>query len=182
MSRILAGLSLGLLIFFIPVLPFIALLIWITEPKSPVFFKQLRIGKDKELFTIWKFRTMLVDADETIVTNNNDDRITCIGRWLRRSHLDELPQLINIMRGDMFFIGPRPLTLARVEQLEQEVFGYGKRFNVKPGLTGLMQISERDDRNSLPFDVITIRKQHHISFRIWILYKTFRKIFECSSA
>lgn len=123
------------------------------DSKGPVFYKQRRLGKDRASFTIWKFRTMCLDAEEIghslrhnagprglLFKDLNDPRLTRVGRWLRRNSLDELPQLINILRGEMCLVGPRPLPLEDTEYYEEWQWG---RLDVLPGLTGLWQVSGR---------------------------------------
>jgi len=123
--------------------------------QGPVIFKQERVGKDGRPFVLYKFRTMVVnaearlqelrnlnDSDGELFKMRDDPRITPVGRWLRRLSLDELPQLMNVLKGDMSLVGPRP-------PLAREVAGYPedmrRRLVVKPGLTGLWQVSGRSD-------------------------------------
>jgi len=119
--------------------PFIALLIKL-DSKGPVFFLQKRNKKDGALFTCIKFRTMVVnkEADE-MAAAENDERITKVGAFLRKHHLDELPQLINVLLGDMSMIGPRPYMVSDNDRCEQ-IKDYSARFKVKPGITGLAQV------------------------------------------
>lgn len=119
------------LLLFLIVLPFLCIIgfcILIIERDS-ILFRQQRLGLSKRLFTIYKLRTM------------KNGRITFIGRILRKTGIDELPQLINIIKGDLTFIGPRPLTEFDIERLEWSGVFYKKRWNVKPGITGLSQLS-----------------------------------------
>ncbi|MDQ0359819.1 sugar transferase [Breznakia pachnodae] len=123
----------------------IAIMIKLSSP-GPVFFTQNRIGKNKKIFKIYKFRTMRVDTPKDAPTHllqNPDYYITKIGKFLRKSSLDELPQIINIIKGDMSIIGPRP-ALWNQDDLIEERDKYGAN-NIKPGLTGLAQISGRDE-------------------------------------
>jgi len=143
-----------LLILALPLGAAIALAI-LVENRGPVFFAHTRIGKGKRRFRLWKFRSMVVDADAMLKRHlrahpddlaewremhklQNDPRVTRVGRWLRRSRLDELPQLISVLRGEMSMVGPRPI-------VEEEIAKYGPVFplyvQVLPGLTGLWQIS-----------------------------------------
>ena len=141
-------------ILLAPVFTAIALVIWLGDG-GPVFFKQTRVGKNGQTFLVWKFRTMVVDAErrKALLTANNegngmlfkirrDPRITKAGMWLRRYSLDELPQLFNVLFGDMSLVGPRPA-------LPEETAKYGtymrRRLAVKPGITGLWQVSGRSD-------------------------------------
>lgn len=146
---------------------------WIKlDSKGPVFFMQQRAGRHEQSFKIFKFRTMLHRApneidqhQEQVVSAGHDPRITKAGRFIRATSLDELPQLINIFIGDMSVVGPRPVLM---EQTEVVPPGYKKRFNVRPGLTGLAQVrgrrslgwleqlghdAEYVDKQSLAFDL-----------------------------
>jgi lipopolysaccharide/colanic/teichoic acid biosynthesis glycosyltransferase len=118
------------------------------DSKGPVFFTQGRLGKNGEIFTIFKFRTMIENAESkgTGLYNYEDDfRVTRVGKFLRVASLDEFPQLFNILLGNMSFVGPRPpvsYELGRFEDLNEE---YKKRFTVLPGVTGLAQVSGRNE-------------------------------------
>jgi O-antigen biosynthesis protein WbqP len=115
------------------------------DSKGSVFFRQLRVGKDKREFNIYKFRTMLTDSPNdmpTYLLQNPEDHITRVGKFLRKTSLDELPQIINIIKGEMSIIGPRP-----VIRNEQQLFVEREKnevYKVKPGLTGLAQVNGRD--------------------------------------
>ncbi|MFS0645403.1 sugar transferase [Siminovitchia sp. 179-K 8D1 HS] len=132
------GSSIGLLIIS-PVLIIAALLIKLTMP-GPIFFKQERVGKNKKLFYILKLRTMKVDkeAEENLDFSKDKDRLTAVGKILRRTKVDELPQLINVLVGDMSLVGPRPTVMKQIE-------GYTdfqlQRLNMRPGMTGLAQVN-----------------------------------------
>jgi exopolysaccharide biosynthesis polyprenyl glycosylphosphotransferase len=145
-----------LLAILAPVLLTIAVVVKLTSP-GPVFFRQARVGKNGDEFTMLKFRTMVVDAEErlaalrddqrnagnTVMFKMKDDpRITSVGTLLRRFSLDELPQLINVWTGSMSLVGPRPPLLREVQQYESRVH---RRFLVKPGITGLWQVSGRSN-------------------------------------
>jgi len=129
-----------------PFMVVIALLIKL-EDHGPVLFKQERLGKDGEVFVLYKFRTMIVNAEKVglgIFLEERDPRITRIGKWLRELSLDELPQLFNILRGDMSFVGPRPplpFFPKRYDEYEEWV---KKRFTVRPGITGWAQVNGRN--------------------------------------
>jgi Undecaprenyl-phosphate glucose phosphotransferase len=130
------------LVMLAPVLALIALLIRLDSP-GPVFFRQRRYGFNQQMFRIVKFRTMTTLDDGHIVRQacRNDHRITPIGRWLRRWNMDELPQLINVLRGDMSLVGPRPHALSHDHAFEQRIALYARRHNVKPGITGWAQVN-----------------------------------------
>lgn len=133
------------------------LLLWIVIPivirlgdRGPVFYRQQRMGKGGKPFSLLKFRTMIVGADRQgpSHTRYDDPRITRIGRILRRTALDELPELINICKGDMSFVGPRALYVEEHHNLEKLIPGFENRLQVPPGLTGLAQIFDKSDDSS----------------------------------
>lgn len=143
------------LIIISPLLVFVSLLIKI-DSSGPVFFKQKRIGQNGDIFEIYKFRTMINNAENIgsgLKTSSNDPRITKIGKILRKTSIDEIPQLINIIKGQMSFIGPRPapvVLLDRMNTCEK------KRLNFKPGLTGWAQINGRTNltwKEKFEFDI-----------------------------
>ena len=112
-----------------------------STSRGPVLFKQRRNGLHNEIFTCLKFRTMIVnDKADTLQAVNNDKRITRIGGFLRRTSLDELPQFINVLTGDMSIIGPRPHMLYHTERYSSSIPGYMRRLSVKPGITGVAQM------------------------------------------
>ncbi|MBP1552338.1 MAG: sugar transferase [Oscillospiraceae bacterium] len=143
-------LSLGAIVVLSPVLLLLAILIKI-DSKGPVLFKQKRVGKNKTHFEILKFRTMYADVPKDVPTHLLADpasKITKIGRFLRKSSLDELPQIFNIFKGEMSIIGPRPALWNQFDLIaERDKYGAN---DVRPGLTGLAQIMGRDE---LPIDI-----------------------------
>jgi lipopolysaccharide/colanic/teichoic acid biosynthesis glycosyltransferase len=124
----------------------IPLLIWLDD-RGPVFYVQQRMGQNGNPFRVIKFRTMVVDAENQgpAWTTNDDSRVTRIGRILRRTALDELPEVISIWRGHMSFVGPRALDMDEHRILEEFMPGFEKRLQVRPGLTGLAQIYDKSD-------------------------------------
>ncbi|MCE7053694.1 sugar transferase [Algoriphagus sp. AGSA1] len=119
--------------------PIIAILIKMDSP-GPVFFKQVREGVNNRTFNCYKFRSMVVNKDADLKMATKDDpRITRVGRFLRKSSLDELPQILNVIYGNMSIVGPRPHILVQNEQHSLEIDGYRNRHLVKPGITGLAQ-------------------------------------------
>ncbi|GAM58459.1 sugar transferase sypR [Vibrio ishigakensis] len=147
----LAGAGLVLLLT-LPLFPFIALAIAINS-RGPIFYKQLRVGRSTpeqmQLFEIIKFRTMYQDAEArsgAVWATENDPRITAVGRFLRKSRLDELPQLMNVLKGEMSLIGPRPERPSFYQTLETEIpFFADRTYGVLPGITGLAQVNQGYD-------------------------------------
>jgi Undecaprenyl-phosphate glucose phosphotransferase len=145
-----------LLVLFAPLMLLVALLVKL-DSRGPVLFRQPRFGFNNNHITILKFRTMKVDAanDPAVPqATRNDPRVTRIGRFLRRSSLDELPQLINVLRGDMSLIGPRPHAIAHNEYYAEIIDGYLRRHRVKPGITGWAQV------NGLRGETSTVEAMH----------------------
>ncbi|WP_404309356.1 sugar transferase [Neorhodopirellula lusitana] len=131
-----------LMIIAIPVMAVVASLILVLQGR-PIFYRQTRVGKHGILFRIWKFRSMRNHAEQqtgAVWSGDNDPRVTAIGKWLRCSHIDELPQLLNILAGDMSLIGPRPERPEFVCELSRELPAYMERLRVRPGITGLAQL------------------------------------------
>jgi exopolysaccharide biosynthesis polyprenyl glycosylphosphotransferase len=171
------------LILLSPLLALVALLIKLTTP-GPVFFKQHRVGMNKRTFTLIKFRSMYVDAEQRkadlaalnevdgpVFKIKNDPRITPLGRIIRKTSIDELPQLLNVLRGEMSLVGPRPPLPSEVDQYD---WIYRRRLSIKPGLTCLWQIS---GRSNLPFARwMELDREYTEKWSIWldikILFKT----------
>ena len=139
----------------------IPILIWF-EDRGKVFFRQERVGINGKKFSVWKFRTMVQDAQSLgqVWTHDGDDRVTRVGRVLRRTGLDELPQLLNVIKGEMSLVGPRPLAVEEQELLENQITGFRDRLQVLPGLTGLAQLYNRDDdsEEKLKYDMIYVKE------------------------
>lgn len=131
----------GALLFFAPLLALVAVLIKL-ESRGPVLFRQSRGGLNGQAFTIFKFRSMRCqeNGSKVVQAKRDDDRITTVGRIIRKTSIDELPQLLNVLRGDMSIVGPRPHALAHDEHYGAQIANYHLRFRARPGLTGLAQI------------------------------------------
>lgn len=157
---------LGIIALF-PLLIIISAMIFI-ENRRPIFFIQERVGKAGKVFKMYKFRSMIKNAERhsgPVWAIKDDPRITPIGRILRKTRLDELPQLFNVLRGEMSMVGPRPERPEFVDMLKQKIPDYPKRLQLKPGLTGLAQVNHRYDtciddvRKKLACDFEYMKKQ-----------------------
>ena len=173
------------LVILSPVFVIVAIAVRLTSP-GPIFYSQTRVGLDRRwrrtlamherrlqdlggrAFTIYKFRSMFVDAEwqtGAVWATANDPRVTPIGRFLRKFRLDEIPQLINVVRGEMNLVGPRPERPSIVVRLREDISEYQLRQRVKPGITGLAQINQQYDsclddvRQKVKFDVQYLREQ-----------------------
>lgn len=171
-----------LILLLSPIFLLLAIFILI-DSKGDVFFLQDRIGLNRKKFRIIKFRTMVKNAESTgtgIFTNKNDDRITKFGNFLRKYSLDELPQIFNVFVGEMSIVGPRPPVLFHPYKIDQYPEEFVKRFNFKPGITGLAQISGRTNitwQERFVFDLIYINN-YSISLDVKILFTTVKNIFK----
>jgi sugar transferase (PEP-CTERM system associated) len=173
--------SLLLLLLCLPVMLLVALAIRLDSP-GPVVFRQNRVGKGGKKFTLYKFRSMYHAIDDSEIhppAEEDDPRITRLGRFLRKSRLDELPQLYNILRGDMHFVGPRPFVPDQEQELVKAIPLYNQRWNVKPGATGWAQINRgycatiEDNTDKLAYDLFYI-KNMSISLDLLIMFKTMK--------
>ena len=169
--------SLLLLVAF-PVMLATALAIYL-EDRGPVFYKQVRVGKNWQLFQVIKFRSMRPDAEKAGAqfAQEDDDRITRVGRFIRKTRIDELPQLLNVLRGEMSFVGPRPERPEFVEQFSVSIPFYAERHRVKPGITGWAQImypygsDEKDTIEKLQYDLYYV-KNYSLFLDLMILFQT----------
>lgn len=177
--------ALAMFVLAAPIMALAAMLIRLTS-RGPVLYTQVRVGIDRRWnrtwalherrredlggipFTIYKFRSMRVDAEvngEAVWAKQNDDRVTSIGRMLRKTRVDELPQLFNVLRGDMNIVGPRPERPSIFVRLREQIDEYPVRQRVKPGITGLAQVSNPYDetlddvRRKVQFDIQYMRRQ-----------------------
>lgn len=175
--------SLLLLLLTLPVLLMTALAIKLDSP-GPVFYRQERVGKNGKPFMLFKFRSMATDAEANGAprwATRQDSRVTRVGRFIRLVRVDEVPQVLNVLRGDMAFVGPRPERPAFVEQLGLAIPHYHDRACVKPGITGWAQInypygaSVEDARHKLAYDLYYVRR-HSLFLDLLILIKTVRVV------
>ncbi|WP_372655811.1 sugar transferase [Halobacteriovorax sp.] len=177
-SRVLA---LIMLIIFSPLLLTVAAVIKLSSNGS-VFYKQVRVGKDGKEFEIIKFRTMFTDAEAktgAVLATKDDVRVTKVGKLLRKSHIDELPQLLNVLRGEMVFIGPRPERPVFVNDYDESIPNYTKRKLVKPGITGFAQICLPYDavaKEKIVYDSFYIDNKESLLFNVMICYYTVKKM------
>lgn len=170
------------LVIALPLVPFIILAMHFSSP-GPIFFTQTRVGRKGCPFPIYKFRTMRVDAEANgaVWATKNDSRITSLGRFMRKTRLDEIPQLWNVLRGDMAFVGPRPERPEFVQWLTQEIPYYDLRHMVRPGITGWAQVRYQygatleETKQKLEFDLYYI-KYRSIGLDLLIIFETVKTI------
>jgi exopolysaccharide biosynthesis polyprenyl glycosylphosphotransferase len=164
------------LILATPLMVLTAVLLKIESPRDPILYHQVRVGLNGQPFTIHKFRSMRSDAEAKTgpvwSAGDGDPRITAVGRFMRKTRLDEIPQLWNVLLGDMSLIGPRPERPAFVEQLTKQIPFYGQRHVVKPGVTGWAQVrytygaSVEDAIEKMQYDLYYVK---HMSLRFDLL-------------
>lgn len=158
-------LSLLVLIVFFPVWIIVAILVKVTS-QGPILFLQDRPGRYKKIFKIYKFRTMKIGSEKMIKGQEvmkDDDRVTLIGKFLRRTKIDEIPQVLNVLKGEMSLVGPRPERITSLEDYDEEI---SKRLNMRPGMTGLAQVSGNIYLNlhdRYRFDVYYVE-----NYRLWL--------------
>ncbi|MRR13755.1 hypothetical protein EG835_15200 [bacterium] len=173
--------ALVLLVALSPVLLIAAVAILLSMG-TPVMFRQERVGKEMRPFTLLKLRTMVREAEADtgpVLACDDDPRITPLGRFLRTYRVDELPQLVNILRGEMSFVGPRPERPYFVDQHLRDIPGYRERFRIKPGVTGLAQVSggyATTAERKLKYDLIYMYHQN-LSMDLQIVIETLRVVF-----
>ncbi|MEQ1946055.1 MAG: sugar transferase [Bryobacteraceae bacterium] len=174
--------AVGLLIAA-PIMLVVAVLVKVTSP-GPVFFRQIRVGLGGKPFKLYKFRSMREDAEAktgAVWATKNDPRVTPLGKWLRKLRLDELPQLFNVLRGEMVMVGPRPERPEFVEKLQQQIPYYRQRLAVKPGITGWAQINHKygdtieDTVIKLEYDLYYIK---HVStaLDLFVMFHTLKTV------
>jgi exopolysaccharide biosynthesis polyprenyl glycosylphosphotransferase len=156
----------------------------VLESGFPIFYRQERVGRGGKTFTVWKFRSMRTDAEadgQARWAVAGDSRITRVGRFLRKTRIDEMPQLFNVLKGDMSLVGPRPERPTFVADLAKEIPFYNARHSVKPGVTGWAQVrftygaSIEDAKKKLEYDLYYV-KNHSLVLDILILIETVRVV------
>ncbi len=168
------------LILLSPVMLVIAAAVKLNSP-GPVFYSQERLGKDGKPFMLYKFRSMRIDAEANGAqwASDHDPRVTRVGAFLRKSRLDEIPQFWNVVKGDMSLIGPRPEREVFYKEFEKYIHGFSQRLAVKPGITGLAQVSGGYDlkpAEKIIFDIEYIKNQS-FAMDIDVILKTFGVLF-----
>lgn len=165
-----------------PLILIISILIKV-DSRGPIFYRQERVGRDGKVFRLLKFRSMVKNAELNgpVWAEPNDKRITRVGRWIRKWRLDEIPQMFNVLKGDMSFVGPRPERPYFVEALRREIPYYDRRFSVKPGITGWAQIkyqygaSKIDALEKLKYDLYYIKNLSPL-FDLLIIFETIKVV------
>jgi sugar transferase (PEP-CTERM system associated) len=178
-----------LLVIATPIMLLAAYAIY-REGKGSVIYRQIRVGRGGETFTLFKFRSMFIDAEANGKAKwaaPNDDRVTSVGHWIRKTRIDELPQLFNVLRGEMSFVGPRPERPAFVDDLRQRIPFYDLRHTVKPGITGWAQVqyhyaaTTNETARKLQFDLYYV-KNNSLILDIMILLDTIRVVLSGAGA
>jgi len=170
------------LVICLPFIPFIILAVRLSSPGS-IFFSQTRVGRRGRPFTAYKFRTMRQDAETqgAVWAAKDDPRVTPVGRFMRSTRLDEIPQLWNVLRGEMAFVGPRPERPEFVQWLSQEIPFYDLRHMIRPGITGWAQVRYRygasleETKHKLEYDLYYIKHQS-IGLDLLIMFETIKTI------
>lgn len=182
------------IVLLLPIFIIVTILIKLEDPKGPVFFKQVRVGKDGREFGMYKFRSMVTDAEERLkdllqrnevsgamFKMKDDPRVTKFGRFIRKTSIDELPQLLNVLKGDMSLVGPRPPLPREVK----EYTSYDKqRLLVTPGCTGLWQVTERNSvgfSEMVELDLEYIRNRS-VFYDVRIILKTMKVLLGSNNA
>lgn len=166
-------LSIIVIIAFLPIWIIVAVLIMLTS-EGPIFFLQNRPGQHKKIFKVYKFRTMKPGSNKMVKGQEvmkDDDRVTTIGKFLRRTKIDEIPQVFNVLKGEMSIVGPRPERIASLEEYDDEI---SKRLDMKPGMTGLAQVSGNiylDLQNRYKLDVYYV-EHYSLWIDIKIIFRT----------
>jgi exopolysaccharide biosynthesis polyprenyl glycosylphosphotransferase len=181
------GLTLVAFVVFLVLMPFLALFIKLDSPGS-VFYSQERVGLNGRVFRIYKFRSMRADAEArtgAVFSQEGDPRVTRVGRFMRKTRLDELPQLVNVLRGDMSIVGPRPERPEHVYRLVEKIPFYRTRHVIRPGLTGWAQVrynygsTDEDALVKLQYDLYYIRHQS-LALDLNIMLRTVGKVVRMS--
>lgn len=165
------------LAIFSPVILVVSLVI-VSDSGRPIFYLQERAGMNGKVFKTIKFRTMIKDAEKytgAVLSSENDPRITKVGRFLRKTGLDEIPQFVNVLRGEMSVVGPRPERPALIEKIEQDTPDFDMRLKVKPGITGFAQLHGKYDTHSeekLKMDLLYAKQKNAILTDIYVIFNT----------
>ncbi len=172
----------ALLVLSAPLMLVLVVLIRL-DSRGPAFYRQDRVGQNGKEYALWKFRSMRIDAEKNgaVWASANDDRATRVGRFIRKTRMDEIPQVFNVLRGDMSFVGPRPERQVFIDIISKDVPYYSLREGVKPGITGWAQIrypygaSVEDGRNKLEFDLYYV-KNGTLFLDLAIIFHTVRHV------